>query len=344
LDKKSSDAWLHGLNQEGKIRYARNADRDNPDEKVCEVCFLQQESGFWSIWFDDSREKRINMVKWIELDHGRWVRLLQIGHYGIQEQKNNWDGDRLVRREQFPSEAPKVSNDKLTIPKAVHVRRIVDDYSYSADGELERVTEVDHFSDDHPPTSEVRYQRVPKGVSLTSLLKVAEEVLVSEIPKMVREAKVREPVYALILQYTGTDTDTCFYFPPLFLPTEKLRRRVLPEDGNDGSYILWAVPEWETGTDHVALTGKADAFEKRFQLVFQLKKQYSPIRKMFQRVCARLNEFDWKGVLKTTDDFIVIPYDPHMELDLKVDLKACVPVNKLNLLMTRKYIGRMKLK
>jgi hypothetical protein len=208
---------------------------------------------------------------------------------------------------------------------------------------LDRVTQERKWSDG-TSSLEVQYQRVPKGVSLNSLLKEVEEHLVSEIPKIVRAAKVQEPVYALILQFTGVDTDPCFYFPPLFLPTEKLRRRVLPEDGNDGSYILWAVPEWETGSDHVALSDRNDTFEKRFQLVFQLTKQYGPVRKMFQRVCARLNEYDWKGVLETTDDFIVIPYDPHSELDFKVDLKACVPVEKLQLLMSRKYIERMKLK
>jgi hypothetical protein len=71
---------------------------------------------------------------------------------------------------------------------------------------------------------------------------------------------------------------------------------------------------------------------------------YGPVRKMFQRVCARLNALNWKGILKTTDDFVVIPFDTHGEFDMKSDMKACVPAERLRLLMDRGFIGRMKLK
>jgi hypothetical protein len=65
---------------------------------------------------------------------------------------------------------------------------------------------------------------------------------------------------------------------------------------------------------------------------------------MFQRVCARLNALDWKGILKTTDDFVVFPFDTHGEMDRTMDVKASVPVEKLRVLMERGRIGRMKLR
>ena len=46
------------------------------------------------------------------------------------------------------------------------------------------------------------------------------------------------------------------------------------------------------------------------------------------------------GILKTTDDFVVLPFDPHGELDPEVDLKASLPPAKLQLLMDRGHLGR----
>lgn len=58
----------------------------------------------------------------------------------------------------------------------------------------------------------------------------------------------------------------------------------------------------------------------------------------------RLHEcvLDWKGILKTTDDLVVFPFDPHNELDRAADWKASVPEAKLRLLRDRGYWGRKK--
>ena len=64
---------------------------------------------------------------------------------------------------------------------------------------------------------------------------------------------------------------------------------------------------------------------------------------MFQRVCARLNALDWKGILRTTDDFVVFPFDTHGEMDGTTDVKASVPAEKLRGLMNRGRIWRMRL-
>jgi hypothetical protein len=185
-------------------------------------------------------------------------------------------------------------------------------------------------------------------VSLDTLLRQAEDILAAEIPRAVRAAKVREVVYALLVQFTGVDTDPGGFAPPLFLPTEALRRRLLAEHPRDTTWYPWAVPEWENDPGAVRVTCENPALDEKLHLVFQLTvvpgKSYGPVRKMFQRVCARLNARSWKGILKTTDDFIGLPFDPHDELDRREDLKACVPAEKLRLLMDRGYIKRLKLK
>jgi hypothetical protein len=223
-------------------------------------------------------------------------------------------------------------------------------YSYAADGELERVTEERTFADGDRLPIEVKYQRIPKGADLKSLLQEAEDMLVAEIPKTIRAAKARQTVYGLLVQFTGVDTDPDGFAPPLFLPTEDLRRRLLEQHPRDATWYLWAVAEWDNDPDVVALACKNSTLDEKLHLIFQLtitqpsRTNYGPVRKMFQRVCARLNALDWKGVLKTTDDFIVVPFDTHGEMDLSADLKASVPAEKLRLLIDRGRIGRMKLK
>src|SRR5262249_30088289 len=211
--------------------------------------------------------------------------------------------------------------------------------------ELDRVTEASCMGDGEPGFLETKYQRIPKGSDLQSLLQEAEDLLVAEIPKTIRAAKVQEPVYALLLQFTGVATDLGGFAPPLFLPTEGLRQRLLVEHPKDREY-LWAVPEWENDTGAVRLTCNNPTLDEKLHLVFQLTivqaspTKYGPVRKMFQRVCARLNTLDWMGILETMDDFVVFPFDPHGELDPKVDLKASLPPAKLQLLRDRGHLGQ----
>ena len=123
--------------------------------------------------------------------------------------------------------------------------------------------------------------------------------------------------------------------------------RLLAGHPKDAAWYPWAVPEWENDPGAVRVTCHDPALDEKLHLIFQLTivrgRGYGPVRKMFQRACARLNARPWKGILRTTDDFIVIPFDPHGELDARVDLKASVPVDRLRLLMDRGYIRRMKL-
>jgi hypothetical protein len=344
---------LHGLDANGRIWCIRGDDLRKPDERVHEQFLIHEDNGFSCIYFDDEPKKKLLAVKWYEVDGDRWLRSLEIGPYGVREYVLNWEGNRLLSyvdrswREVSASEPKAVTTAKL---KEKDAEQSSYSYSYSADGQLERVTEEMEMGDGDPPLVEVEYQRVPKGLSLDMLLQQAEDLLVAEIPKTIRAAKVKETVYGLLLQFSGVDTDTDGFAPPLYLPAESLRRRLLSEHPKEAPYYLWAVPEWDSDPALVQLNCKNAALHEKLHLIYQLTivqpspPNYTPVRKMIQRVCARLNALDWKGTLKTTDDFVVIPFDTHGEFDRKVDLKASVPVEKLRLLMDRGYIGRMKLK
>jgi hypothetical protein len=338
---------LHGLDGSGRIQCIRGEDRTKPDEEVHEQFLIYQENGFWCVYFDDDAKKAVLKVKWFETEGDRWLRSLEIGHRGIREFVLHWEGDRLV--EYLDRSWLGVSARDPTaadVAKLEEEGQTVSSYSYAADGELERVTEETDLGDGDPPRPEVKYQRVPKGVTLSLLLQQAEDMLVAEIPKTIRAAKVRETVYVLLLQFTGVDTDPCGFAPPLFLAAEGLRRRLREERRNTD---LWAVPESEGDPSVVRLACKNPALDEKLRLIFQLTvvqaspTNYGPVRIMFQRVCARLNALDWKGIISTTDDFVVFPFDTHGELDSATDLKACVPVEKLRILMDRGHISHMEL-
>jgi hypothetical protein len=350
VKKQVRHGALHGLDGDGRIQCMRSDDTTQPDQSVYEQFLIHEDNGFWCIYFDASPRKVLLAVKWYEKEGDRWLRSLQIGHSGIRETILRWEADRLV--EVIDRSWPSVSTSNPRAAAAAKLgeadaEQTTSTYTYAADGELERVTEQTDLGAGEPPWVEVKYQRVPKGMSLDMLLQQAEDLLVAEIPRAVRAAKVREVVYGVLVQFTGVDTDLDGFAPPLFLPSEALRRRLLAEHPRDSTWYPWAVPEWENDPGAVRVTCRNPTLDEKLHLIFQLTVvqggSYGPVRTMFQRVCARLNDRSWKGILKTTGDFIVIPFDPHDELDRLVDLRACVPVAKLRLLMERGYIQRMKL-
>jgi hypothetical protein len=347
--KQTRGGFLHGLDKDGRVQCIRSDERTKSDESVYEQFLIHEDNGFWCIYFNNERKKSVLGVKWFEMKGDRWLRWLGIGHYGIREYVLNWEADRLVKYLDRSWSDVTVSDPKAAAkPGEGEVTEFT--YSYAADGELERVTEETDLGEGKPRWTEVKYQRVPKGANLKVLLQEVEDMLAAEIPKTIKAARAPETVYALLLQYTGVDTDLSGFAPPMFLPPEGLRRRAREDRPKDAAWYLWAVQEWEGDPGVVRLSCKNAAIDEKLHLIFQLTvvqaspTNYGPVRKMFQRLCARLNTFDWKGILKTTDDFIVIPFDPHGEMDLKEDLKACVPPEKLRLLMDRGQIGRLKVK
>ncbi len=343
---------LHGLDAEGRIRSIRGDERLTPDGAVFEQLLLHEDDGFWCIYFDADARKRPLGVTWYEMQGDRWVRSLAIGNNGVQEHLLQWEADRLVRYvwRVWESVSVRKPNAKAGAKlREQDAQQTVSSYSYGADGELDRVTSEETWPGIDEPVLDVKYQRLPKGANLKSLLEEAEELLVREIPQTIRAAKVGETVYGLFLQFTGVNTDPGGLAPPMFLPPAALRQRMLAAHANDPAY-LWLVPEWQDAPGVVSLACKNAALDEKLQLIFLLtvaqpsKSNYGPVRKMFQRVCARLNAVDWQGILQTTDDFVAFPFDPHGELDPGVDLKASVPVDRLRLLMAHGHVWKLKLK
>src|ERR1700722_19423763 len=106
----------------------------------------------------------------------RWVGSLEIGHYGVREYVLHWEADQLVKYIDRSWSGVSAANPKTaTVAKLKDEGQTVYSYSYTGDGELEQVTEATDPGDGDPPRLEVKYQRIPKGVSLNLLLQQAED-------------------------------------------------------------------------------------------------------------------------------------------------------------------------
>ncbi len=179
---------------------------------------------------------------------------------------------------------------------------------------------------------------------LTELLNDVEEFLVENIPVAVKNEKFTDPVYGLILIYTGVDSDITGYPPPLLLPTVKYRDQIEsgepPGDWGWG-YMLWSSCEMSGRTGIYDAYCDAPDLRKKLELIFDLTigtdVGYEPVRNMFQRVVRRLNQVDWSTILNVSDDFIVVASDNHGEFT--ENLEEYITPEKIRLLKER---GRLK--
>lgn len=354
VTKKSRNDFLHGLDRNGRILAIRFAELRVPDDEVIEQFLIHEDAGFWRIFFEDEPKKPPVIVEWWEIVDSQWNRTLSITRNSVREELLRWESgllqEQVVRNWEGVSTRDAEAALKARFSKHGNTNTVYS-YSYASDGTLEKVTEQTFLGADKTPvTSGVKYQRLPKGVSLKSLLDDVEELLIFEIPKTIREAKIKETVYCLLLQFSGVDTDPCGFSPPMILALDATRKNLLAQHANGANYDAWAINELRNIPGTIELSCSDCELDEKLKLIFQLTIQsasntsYTPVRKMFQRVCLRLNALNWKGILRTTDDFVAFPCDNHGELDPSQDVKASVPKDKIQLLLDRKLIWPMKLK
>lgn len=176
------------------------------------------------------------------------------------------------------------------------------------------------------------------------LLKI-EALLVSNIPKAIKAAKLREPVYCLRIWYNGTDSDETAV-PWLMLVKESTRKSFKLEHGNEAPYYIWAADEATNADQSFNIQIDNDELVKQYGLWHDHlcdvddDEELQPFREMTQRVAAKLNTLDWATIVPATDDFVVFPADgSHTFCDDLGDLHASVPEKRLNLLRSRNLLG-----
>ncbi len=187
---------------------------------------------------------------------------------------------------------------------------------------------------------------MPKQID--ALLSKIEKILVAEIPKAVKAAKVKEQVYCLRIWYNGTDMDETAV-PSLMLVKESARKTFLKKRPKEALYYVWGADEQQDEEYSITIELSNDKLLDHYGVWYEHlceledDEELQPFREMTQRVALQLNALDWTTILPVTDDFIVFPADgSHTFCDDLGDMAASVPKPRLKLLQSRKLLESAK--
>ena len=164
------------------------------------------------------------------------------------------------------------------------------------------------------------YRRPKKSETIESLGAIVEERLVELIPRVVAAARIRQPVYCLVLGY-GAEKPLP---PALGLGLESERQAWLKQYGTKSGEVLWNPEEYTHAFLPSLELGGAELTKAcdLLNLEIQRKKKYSAVQHLLNRVAARLMQRDWSKHLKPTSDFVVVASDIEGQNDLPANIKA----------------------
>jgi hypothetical protein len=183
----------------------------------------------------------------------------------------------------------------------------------------------------------VKRQPLPKGVTMKSLAKEIRDRLAKAVVATVSKAKVKQPVYCLVLNYDCEGNP--LLLPELGIGLDSDRHARLKRGGRDAKLDIWDPEEFpiyannRTALKDKALEQACDLYNR--ELEYQGSDE--PARKLILQVAADLAKVNWDGKLQTTDDFIVYAVDTD-GVDFRKNLKLTVPPKQLAKLKAAKLI------
>jgi hypothetical protein len=205
------------------------------------------------------------------------------------------------------------------------------DVVYERDGRLRAVRR--YFYGDLPFPI---YWNPESGETLESLTAAMRRKLLDAIPKALQKAKIKQPAYCVAIVY---DTDNDELPPLLAVGLDAQRQAWLADDARGAKALMWNPGDferYETGTIDLAAPNLEEESQKLLQMILMKEALWIP-RRLLNEVAAELNKRSWRGILSTTDDFIVFAVDVE-GVDLKRNLKDGVPEPKRKLLKSRRMM------
>jgi hypothetical protein len=174
-----------------------------------------------------------------------------------------------------------------------------------------------------------------------------EELLIAEIPRIVKAAKIKEAVYCLRIWYNGLDSMSDAV-PYCMLIKESVRKTYISSGGLRDVNAIWMADEWTSSgmsfnihSNHPKLK---QLYARWYEWLCEQDDETDSLqlfREMIQRVSLRLNLLNWKEFLPVTDDFVVFPADgAHAFMDDTVDLLASITPAQQSLLKSRNLLPR----
>ncbi|MCE9556213.1 MAG: hypothetical protein K8T91_22930 [Planctomycetes bacterium] len=340
----------HGLDADGKILIIRNPwfSGEYNEERTTETQWIYEEGRIIYITIPPlsrPEDRKADFVRRFVYERNRLASVETFSHGHGAVESFFWENSRLEKSVScswqhdtyFPSNS-KYSQWKG--PASVSYVQLT--YEYEDQGRLQNIWQQYLNADGTPldaPPKKLTYRRPAKGESIPALSAEIEAMLFDQIPRILTEAKIEARVCCLLICYCGEDFEAGW--PPfLVLGSEKERQKIIAA-GSDVQYYLWAPDEMRSSSDNFFVDLQDQNLIDKCSLHSQLmsmKSSYSAGRKVLQNVARRLNEFQWDGILTTTEDFVVAFVDNTGEYPIDKDIMASISEERLANLKSRQLL------
>ena len=244
------------------------------------------------------------------LKNGQVVRIEQAGRNGSCIETVEWDGDRATRMQ------TQYSDEKFA-------REFVyDEESKSFEVKFRVKPDGTRVPIDQP---------LPKGVTMKSLAAQIRKHLVKGVGEVVARSKIKEPIYCVVLVYSGEGNPV---FPPtIAIGLESQRQKWLKKNGEEAKEMIWNPEEFTHRGKEIddedyeqACEWYSDAMEERTSDAAAVK--------LINEIAADVGKLNWKRLAKMTDDFVVFAVDLE-GADLQKNMKKSVPATVLKKLKAK---------
>jgi hypothetical protein len=252
--------------------------KKRPDEE-----FLRYSKN--KIEVSDFRDGSLRGVETGTLKNGQVVRVSSVGSDSSSVEDYEWEGDRptrMLRHWNNEKSAIEFINDKL---KGWEARFRV------------------------KPDGTRRPLDLPKGVTVKSLAEKIRKHLVKGVHAMVSKARIKEPIYCVVLGYSGEGNAV---FPPsIGIGLESERQKLLKKLGSEAKHVIWNPEEFfHHGKPHTEINDEdyQEACEWYSEAISDRSSDAAAL-KLINEIAAELAKLKWSHVARVTDDFIVFAVD-----------------------------------
>lgn len=205
------------------------------------------------------------------------------------------------------------------------------DFTYGSD---KGAPDVVTFVDVDPATRQqlgderIVYRRPVKHVSLKAQFAQTENALIVGINSVIESSMISDVVYCLLLVYDAEND----LLPPLLALGRQLDRDIaITKYGPCANQHLWNPADFKYFNIPSLEIRNGEVLEACQLMNQQLaaKEQYTAAKRLLNNVAARLMKRDWRAIMNTTDDFVVVAVGLESQDDLEQNIKKSVSVDRI---------------
>ena len=330
---KSGNAVEHGLDEQDRIVLMRQS-HQFPTGVRCDEVFVERSDNLvQQARYQGAFGGRQPQLIGVERLHGQSpspARFERMAVAGKQISEYEHEGPRVILERQRHQPQP-IAAGRFSLRQFR--------YSFDNLNRLERIERLALDASTANPAGEWEtvFRAPAGGETIESLSALIEQGLVEEIPRVLRTARIEDSVYSLLLVYDSLNPP----LPPvLALGKDSDRQALIERHGKSVKEHLWTPDEYAYfGGPSLELKNPVlvEACRQMNQMM-ALQDQNSSGRELLEDVAAQLMGRRWKGILQTTEDFVVAAIDLSGCDDFLKNMKKSVPSQLISQLRKNHFI------